>query len=83
MFGNYCNNITASTLLFDNVDQTESAQQLLTAGGYGSQLDELTIPLLNMAGWLNETQAVDCASRGQTLDDCIGTHEAEVRSLTY
>ncbi|KAL9053998.1 MAG: hypothetical protein Q9162_004404 [Coniocarpon cinnabarinum] len=77
-FGEYCSNVSASTLQFDNSDRTESAQQLLTAGGYGDQLDELTTPLLNMAGFINQSQSVDCTSGGQTLDQCWGTH-----NLTY
>ena len=75
-FGEYCGNFTAPGLLFDNQDQTSLAQTLLTAGGYGSEVEELTTPLLNLAGYLNSTAAVPCTEGNQTLDQCYSTHNA-------
>ena len=52
-FDYYCGNVTSKKLLWPNLNSsTTEVQKLLTKGGYGSQLNSLTIPYLNWIGWL-------------------------------
>ena len=78
LFYDYCGNISSTDVLYNNTNQTAVAQQLLTAGGYGNETDELTNPLLNMMAWINTNVAEACTSGGSTLDQCYSTH-----NLTY
>lgn len=52
-FDYYCGNVTSKKLLWPSLNSsTTEVQKLLTKGGYGSQLNSLTIPYLNWIGWL-------------------------------
>ena len=52
-FDYYCGNVTSNELLYPYLNSsTSEVQKVLTVGGYGSQLNNLTIPYLNWIGWL-------------------------------
>lgn len=70
----YCGNITANSTLYPETERLRSAaQDLLTKGGYGDEVDSLTIPMLNWIGWLTDNKVSTCES---SQDTCFGTHNA-------
>lgn len=74
-FDYYCGNITADELLYKNGDLKEEAKELLTAGGYGKEVEALANRLLNFAGFVYVDRVVGCQKNGQTLDECLGQHD--------
>jgi len=75
-FSEYCGNLTANfTLRATSAEATKTAKHLLNLGGYGKEVYTLLTPLLNFAGWTNQTLAIgQCASGGQTQNQCWTTH---------
>ncbi|KAK5655498.1 hypothetical protein OQA88_5769 [Cercophora sp. LCS_1] len=77
-FGEYCNNISSSALLYPTLASLEpEAQEILAAGGYKHEVDKLTNRLLNYVGYVNATAVSRCASRGQSQDKCLGRADPE------
>ena len=77
-FSEYCGNLTAnSTLRPTTAEATTTAKNLITLGGYGAEVSTLLTPLLNFAGWTNQSLAIaDCASQGETQNQCWTTHNS-------
>ncbi|KAK4034559.1 serine carboxypeptidase S28-domain-containing protein [Parachaetomium inaequale] len=65
-FGEYCNNMTATTQLYPGLASLESeARALVEAGGYGDEADVLTNQLLNYIGYVNATAIASCNKPNQ------------------
>jgi hypothetical protein len=73
-FDLFCGNITSNSIIYAETSSlTSTVQDLLTKGGYGSEVSNLTTPLLNWIGWLGQ-YAVDSCQGDQ--DACFSTHNA-------
>jgi hypothetical protein len=73
-FDLFCGNITSDSIIYPETSSlTSTVQDLLTKGGYGSEVSNLTTPLLNWIGWLGQ-YAVDSCQGDQ--DACFSTHNA-------
>jgi hypothetical protein len=73
-FDLYCGNITTNSIIYPETESlTSTAQDLLTKGGYGSELSTLTIPMLNWIGWLGQYVVDSCDGE---QDACFSTHNA-------
>ncbi|KAH6662855.1 putative serine protease K12H4.7 [Halenospora varia] len=71
-FAEFCAAITNSTLKYSpSSNLTSTAKDLLTKGGYTNEIANLTTPLLNWIGWLNENTVASCK---RSQDSCFGTH---------
>lgn len=76
-FDLYCGNITESSLLWPGTESlTSTVQDLLKKGGYASEVESLTTPLLNWIGWLTDYSISNCENPNQ--DSCFGT-----RNVTF
>ncbi|QSZ29294.1 hypothetical protein DSL72_003807 [Monilinia vaccinii-corymbosi] len=74
-FDQYCGNLTSSELFYPSLKaSTTEVQKLLTKGGYGSQLDSLTIPYLNWIGWLTNYISEHYGDCSTNQDGCFTTH---------
>ncbi|KAG0647554.1 putative extracellular serine carboxypeptidase [Hyphodiscus hymeniophilus] len=70
----YCGNITTDSIIYPETKGLESTvQDLLKKGGYGSEVNELTTPMLNWIGWLGQYIVDGCAGE---QDECFSTHNA-------
>ena len=70
----YCGNITADKIIYPDTESlTPTVQDLLKKGGYESEVDSLTIPMLNWIGWLAQDAVDGCKG---TQDSCFSTHNA-------
>jgi hypothetical protein len=70
----YCGNITANKIIYpDTKSLTPTVQHLLEKGGYESEVDALTTPMLNWIGWLAQYAVDGCEG---TQDSCFSTHNA-------
>lgn len=70
----YCGNITSKSVIYPKTNALKSTvQNLLIKGGYKSEVNSLTTPLLNWIGWLAQ-YAVDGCEGNQ--DSCFSTHNA-------
>jgi hypothetical protein len=73
-FDQFCGNITTNTVIYrDTEDLTSTVQDLLTKGGYGSEVDALTTPMLNWIGWLAQYSVDSCEG---TQDSCFSLHNS-------
>ncbi|KUJ19308.1 uncharacterized protein LY89DRAFT_488275 [Mollisia scopiformis] len=73
----YCGNITSDDLIYpDTEDLTSTVQDLLSKGGYSTEVSNLTTPLLNWIGWLTQYEVSSCTTTDQ--DSCFSTH-----NITY
>lgn len=71
-FDIYCSNITADEIIYpDTKSKKETVQDLLKKGGYESEVDNLTTPLLNWIGWLDQYSVSSCEG---DQDSCYTTH---------
>ena len=76
-FSYYCGNLSAMSVLYPGTERLRpAAQALLSAAGYGSQITNLTTPMLNYIGYVNATAVQPCKAGGQTQDECYTTHNA-------
>lgn len=81
-FGFYCANITSSSILHPATVGLESeARELLTVGGYASEVDALAPQLLNYIGYVNATAVARCRrqqsrSPSLTQDDCFTNYNS-------
>ena len=75
-FDQFCSTITNDTLVYsDTKALTDTAKDVLTKGGYGSEVDTLITPMLNWIGWLAANVVDYC---GGSQDDCFSA-----RNPTY
>jgi hypothetical protein len=73
-FDIYCANITSSSVIYPYTESLKTtAQDLLKKGGYASEVNALTTPLLNWIGWLAQYSVNSC---GEDQDACFSTHDA-------
>jgi len=73
-FYNYCDNITASQVLYPATETLKPiVTSLLADGGYGED-DSLVIAMLNQIGYTNLTQVAPCAEDGTTQDTCFSSY---------
>ena len=77
-FSEYCGNLTANTTLRPTTTEaTTTAKNLITLGGRGAEMSTLLTPILNFAGWVNQSLAIpSCASEGQTQNQCLATRDS-------
>lgn len=76
-FDEYCGNLTSPKLVSpESVKSEFSAVALLAAGGYGKQIPELIVPMLNYINYINNTVVQPCVAEAQTQDECYTTHNA-------
>lgn len=74
-FSEYCGNITANTTLRVTSDNATSiAKSLICLGGYEAQVSTLLSPMLNFAGWVNQSLASTCTTGSQ--NECWTTHNS-------
>jgi Serine carboxypeptidase S28 len=80
-FSYYCGNITSQQVLWPQTSSLSCAASTLIAdGGWANQSSVLTMPMLNLIGFLNETFLSGC--EGFTLDECWGSHNASAAGYT-
>jgi hypothetical protein len=73
-FDLFCGNITTSSIIYPSTKGlTSTVQDLLKKGGYGNEVNSLTIPFLNWIGWLGQYAVDSCE---HTQDACFSTHNA-------
>jgi hypothetical protein len=71
-FDIYCSNITSSDVIYPYTESLKAtARHLLNKGGYSSEVDALTTPMLNWIGWLAQYSVNSCNG---DQDGCFGTH---------
>ena len=76
-FSEYCGNITADdTLRVVSREAIHTAKFLISLGGYRSEISTLLSPMLNAAGWVNQSLASTCT--GESQNECWTTH-----NITY
>ena len=81
-FGVYCANITSSSVIDPATAGLESeARELLTAGGYASEVDALAPRLLNYIAYVNATAVAGCRrqqsrSPSLTQDGCFTNYNS-------
>ncbi|KAL8829564.1 MAG: hypothetical protein Q9191_001941 [Dirinaria sp. TL-2023a] len=74
-FSEYCGNITAnSTLRVTSGNATSIAEYLIAFGGYGAPISTILSPMLNFAGWVNQSIASTCTTGSQ--NECWTTHNS-------
>ncbi|RAL58380.1 hypothetical protein DID88_006060 [Monilinia fructigena] len=74
-FEYFCGNLTSNKLFYPSLNgSTTEVQKLLTKGGYGSQLNSLTIPYLNWIGWLTDYTQTNYGDCSANQDSCYSTH---------
>ncbi|KAK3694153.1 serine carboxypeptidase S28-domain-containing protein [Podospora appendiculata] len=60
-FGFYCDNVSSTKLLFPGAARLSSeVKDLITAGGYGDEVDTLANQMLNYIGYVNATVVSGC-----------------------
>jgi hypothetical protein len=70
----YCGNLTSGSIIYPDTEGLKSTvQDLLKKGGYESEVDSLTTPMLNWIGWLAGAAVSTCEG---TQDSCFSTHNA-------
>ncbi|KAG9236991.1 putative serine protease K12H4.7 [Amylocarpus encephaloides] len=73
-FDEFCSNITSTLVEYSSTTGlVGTAQDLLTKGGYGSEISTLQTPLLNWIGWLKNTTVSRCKG---SQDSCYSTHNS-------
>ncbi|KAK2624620.1 hypothetical protein QTJ16_005813 [Diplocarpon rosae] len=77
-FDEFCGNITSSHVLHENTKRLRgTVADLITAGGYGSEVGQLSTPLMNWIGWMaNFLQR--CRD---SLDNCYSLHDRPLYQL--
>lgn len=74
-FDYYCGNITAPDLVHpDTRDLEKDAKEIISAGGYGKEIDSLTTRLLNFVGFVKASQISSCSENKISIDDCFTTY---------
>ncbi|KAL9612395.1 MAG: hypothetical protein Q9167_002989 [Letrouitia subvulpina] len=78
-FFDYCNNITSSFLVNNSTSNlTTTAEELIAAGGYGDQVSQLTVPMLNFINFVVTRLVESC---DETLDQCYSAHNKTAYEL--
>jgi len=74
-FSLYCENLTSSHLLYPEVKNlTKSVRRLLKKADHGDELDKLTVPMLNLIGYINAT-ILHGRPENQTYASYISTND--------
>ncbi|KAI4164235.1 MAG: hypothetical protein LQ342_002200 [Letrouitia transgressa] len=78
-FFDYCNNITSSFVVNNStLNLTTTTEELIAAGGYGDQVSQLTVPMLNFINFVITGFVETC---DETLDQCYSTHNKTAYEL--
>lgn len=73
-FDIFCANITSTSVIYPYTESLKATtQDLLKKGGYDSEVDTLTTPMLNWIGWLAQYTVDSCEGN---QDTCYSTHNA-------
>lgn len=72
-FDEFCSTITSPTVKYNTTTDISTVQDLLTKGGYSSEISTLQTPLLNWIGWFKENTVAGCKG---SQDRCFGTHNS-------
>jgi len=73
-FDLYCGNLTSTELVYPtSKGLIGTVQDLIKKGGYESEVEKLTTPILNWIGWLAQYVVDDCEG---SQDSCFSTHNA-------
>ncbi|KAK0127372.1 hypothetical protein ONS96_006921 [Cadophora gregata f. sp. sojae] len=71
-FDLYCGNLTSTELIYpSSKGLIGTVQDLIKKGGYESEIEKLTTPILNWIGWLAQYAVDDCE---ESQDTCFSTH---------
>ncbi|KAH7412918.1 putative serine protease K12H4.7, partial [Cadophora sp. MPI-SDFR-AT-0126] len=71
-FDLYCGNLTSTELVYPSSKELiGTVQDLIKKGGYESEVDKLTPPILNWIGWLAQYVVDGCE---ESQDSCFSTH---------
>ncbi|KAH7348573.1 putative serine protease K12H4.7 [Rhexocercosporidium sp. MPI-PUGE-AT-0058] len=71
-FDLYCGNLTSTDLIYPtSKGLIGTVQDLIKKGGYESEVEKLTPPILNWIGWLAQYVVDDCED---SQDACFGYH---------
>lgn len=73
-FGQYCGNITNTSLVYPGTASLKPAVEKLIKAAGQDGTDALTTKLLNWIGYVNTTLVRDCAKGNRTQDQCYSTH---------
>ncbi|XMA20160.1 hypothetical protein WAI453_012951 [Rhynchosporium graminicola] len=72
-FDQYCGNLTSPKPIYPaSKGLSSTVKDLIRKGGYGSETEKLTTPILNWIGWLALNSISDCED---TQDKCFGKHD--------
>ncbi|KAL3425043.1 serine carboxypeptidase S28 [Phlyctema vagabunda] len=72
-FDLFCSNITSTDIIWPaDSSLTTTVKDLLTKGGYEAEIDNLTVPMLNYIGFLDDYVISGCESADQ--DECFTQH---------
>lgn len=70
-FALYCDNMTATEVLYPATDALDSSvQEILRLGGYEDEIDDFAVTMKNYIGYVNLTRVSTC--RGRPQDACFG-----------
>ncbi|CAG8974152.1 hypothetical protein HYALB_00002791 [Hymenoscyphus albidus] len=72
-FDEFCAAITSPTVDYNTTTDEFAAQDLLTKGGYASEISTLQTPLLNWIGWFTQGLLARC---DDSHDRCFGTYNS-------
>lgn len=77
-FYEYCSNITSKDLLYPSLNSLElDVRGIVSAGGHGNKVDELSKQMLNYIGYVNSTVVQSCLQRNLTIEPCLGSSDTE------
>ena len=81
-FSYYCGNLSAPDLLNPAyANRSATAQELITAGGYGEQASTLAPHLLNWAAWISGDVVQPVVRSGQTVSEYFGSRNTTFYQL--
>lgn len=81
LFGQYCSNISSTSVLYPATTSLRShVSALITVGGYNAS-DEFVNQMLNLIGYTNLTETAPCAAGGSTQDQCFSQHNSTFYAL--
>ncbi|KAJ2988009.1 hypothetical protein NUW58_g4205 [Xylaria curta] len=75
-FFDYCDIISSDRLKYPNTEsKRKSVNELITAAGYGKEVNSISNYVLNYVGYYARSAAANCKSQDQ--DECFGTYDAD------
>jgi len=81
-FDNYCSNISSSVIEWPAYEnQIATAEEIISAGGYGYEAASLAPHLVNWAAWMNYTQIQPALEAGYTESQYFSSRNATYYAL--